>query len=110
AGGQIADRTIAEPAAIGPDIDVLGDRELTARASNEIPVGGHIGGNRPRINELPAGALDGAADRLIRRQHRHAEAGLRPVSRQVEEFEQIGVFRPEIALAAAIDVLYLVFP
>src|SRR5258707_1152513 len=43
AGRQITNRAIPDPAAVRPDIDVLGDRELAARAGDEIPVGVHAG-------------------------------------------------------------------
>src|SRR5438045_3936675 len=110
AGGEIADGPVAEPAAVRPDIDVLGDGELAARARDEIAVGVHPSRHRAWISEAPATRLDGLADDLVRREHRHAETGLRPMPRQVEIFEKVGVLRPEIAVALEIDVLALVFP
>src|SRR5690348_4491107 len=54
ARGEIANAAVAEPAAVGPHVNVLGDREFAPRARDEVAIAGHISGDRPRIEDTPA--------------------------------------------------------
>src|SRR5581483_11157686 len=104
-----AHAAVAEPAALGPDIDVLGDSELAARAADESSVALHAGRDRPWIGEVPAGGGHLRRDCGRGRQHRHGEP-LAAVLRHVEEAQEIDMLRPDIGLAAKTDVLALVLP
>src|SRR5439155_74539 len=98
-----------EPAAARPDVDVLGDRELAARAVDEVAVGIDVGRDGARVHELPARAAHPRLDRRVGRIHGEAKA-LGRVAREVEEAEEVDVLRPLVGLAAEGDVLALVLP
>ena len=78
--GKVASAAIAEPAAVRSHINVLCDRELTARVGYKIPVTRHISRNRTGINQAPAAPLYRGTHVLIGRQHRHPKTSPRPVS------------------------------
>src|SRR6185437_6237804 len=98
AAGEVADAAVAEPAAIGADIDVLGDGELATRSRDELGIALHASRNGPGIGEAPAMGDDFGRDLRRRRRHRHGEA-LRHASRQIEETQEIDMLRPDIGLA-----------
>src|SRR5579864_2377322 len=110
AAGEVTDGAVAEPPAIGACIDVLGHGELAARTGDKIPVARNIGGNRARIGEFPTMPLDLMADVIAGRPDRHPETGIRASTRQVEEFDEIDVLRPEIGRAPILDVLAAIVP
>ena len=60
AGGEVAGGAVAEPAAAQPDVHVLGDRELAARAAQVVAVAERIGRDGARVGDRPA----------VRAQHR----------------------------------------
>src|SRR3954469_9790119 len=82
----------------------------TVNSPREAAIVIHVGRYRARIDEAPAIPLDLAADAVIRRQHRHREATLRPVPRHIEKPDEVDMFRPEIVRALEFDVLAPVFP
>src|SRR5271154_392595 len=48
ARGEVADAAVAEPAAVGADIDVLGDGAFAARAADEARIALHARRDRAR--------------------------------------------------------------
>src|SRR5439155_23907586 len=55
AGGEVAHRAIAEPAAVCVDVDTLGNRELgRRRIVNVMPEHGREPGYRLRVRQFPA--------------------------------------------------------
>ena len=110
AGRQIADAAIAEPSAVGSNVNILRHREFAARTGDKIAVGPHVGRNWTRIDEAPAASSDNRAYSIVRRQHGYAKTAVRPVPRQIEKSKKIHVLRPNIAQAAILDILALVLP
>ena len=62
---QVAGASVAEPAAPGVDVQVLGDHQLRRRALNVVAVAPRIAGRRARVGESPAVLREGAAIRFV---------------------------------------------
>src|ERR687898_2774569 len=58
AAGKIADAAVAEPAAVGLHVHVLGDHELGTRVLNERSVGPGITSNGGRVHQRPTVSLE----------------------------------------------------
>src|SRR6516165_9779754 len=54
ARGQVADRPVAEPAALRLDVDPLGDREFRTRGLNILTEGNRSGCHDPGIDDVPS--------------------------------------------------------
>src|SRR5262245_52778901 len=57
-GREIRGAAIAEPAGAEADVLILGDGELTARAADVVAVSIDIGGQRFRVDDVPAVRLE----------------------------------------------------
>src|SRR5437588_12503433 len=73
AGREIADAAIAEPSAVGSNVNILRHRELAARTGDKTAVGPHVGRNPARIDKAPAATGDNRSYSIVRRQHGDAK-------------------------------------
>src|SRR5579864_7210731 len=71
---EIADAAVAEPAAFGSNINILGNSKFTTRGSDKTRIGFERRRNGARIDKIPALARHERLDLGRGRQHRHGEA------------------------------------
>src|SRR5947209_13472598 len=64
-GSEVADRALAEPAASGRDVRLLGDAELARRAADVFAVGAEILGDVSAVADSPAGCAQLAPDVVV---------------------------------------------
>src|SRR5262249_15409178 len=102
-GGEIRRAPVAEPARAQPDVLILGDGELAARAGDVVAIGVDVLGDRRDVAEEPAVPVEERPVRVVEAAESELEA-VAGVARQLEQLEDLRVLAPRVRLVSDLQV------